>query len=403
MSFHVVRADSQPQTTASGTQRPRSTTGCWTCRVRRKKCDERPGKCATCAFLHLKCAGYGARPAWMDGSHREKQKVESLKNQIRRHRRQASDSPRQPHGQQRPHARSFSTPTPASSAHGLDLAPSDGSIANDTIVQSLPGVSRTLPSPTPSAELIGSMFQDGFWLDALAPVADFNSQSHVLAEPSPCLSNSPIDDDNEALNLFGPTIWGDMSSLGLSDLEHPPGHTPGSNPRLEYLAPHELEKSTAASTHRTDLDDLTDMFIGLPGAECSDTCASSPSSIVDRVGLSYFVDNIVPYRFPYMNSELRSSITETILRPHERIRKYLHGSTLAFVKRVQRRGLRRYGLASEQAPSSAAVRYDVASAIQLLTEFVRDPAADHCVDELAVVLGQAALLQVSVVICTCRW
>ncbi|KAL4072755.1 fungal-specific transcription factor domain-containing protein [Scleroderma yunnanense] len=64
--------------------RPASTGkgGCWTCRLRRKKCDEqREGdSCHTCNRLKIKCLGWGPkRPDWM----RDKQAVETYKADIK--------------------------------------------------------------------------------------------------------------------------------------------------------------------------------------------------------------------------------------------------------------------------------------------------------------------------------
>ncbi|KAF7424130.1 hypothetical protein PC9H_009433 [Pleurotus ostreatus] len=56
--------------------------GCWTCRLRRKKCDEqREGdSCRTCIRLKIKCLGWGSkRPDWM----RDKQEVERYKADIK--------------------------------------------------------------------------------------------------------------------------------------------------------------------------------------------------------------------------------------------------------------------------------------------------------------------------------
>ncbi|KAH9945025.1 fungal-specific transcription factor domain-containing protein [Epithele typhae] len=56
--------------------------GCWTCRVRRKKCDEeREGdSCKTCLRLRIKCLGWGhKRPDWM----RDKDKVAAYKASIK--------------------------------------------------------------------------------------------------------------------------------------------------------------------------------------------------------------------------------------------------------------------------------------------------------------------------------
>ncbi|EPE36991.1 Zn2/Cys6 DNA-binding protein [Glarea lozoyensis ATCC 20868] len=48
--------------------RSRSAHGCWTCRLRRKKCDEKGPECVTCTDRGLKCSGFGAiKPRWMDG------------------------------------------------------------------------------------------------------------------------------------------------------------------------------------------------------------------------------------------------------------------------------------------------------------------------------------------------
>jgi len=61
------QADSQ-QTTRTNSSRNRL--GCHTCRIRRKKCDERKdpskgGSCDTCLRLNIECLGWGpSRPAW---------------------------------------------------------------------------------------------------------------------------------------------------------------------------------------------------------------------------------------------------------------------------------------------------------------------------------------------------
>ncbi|KAI0052302.1 hypothetical protein FA95DRAFT_1381166 [Auriscalpium vulgare] len=47
----------------------RAKSGCYTCRIRRKKCDEQPndeGRCQTCCRLRLQCLGFGQkRPDWL--------------------------------------------------------------------------------------------------------------------------------------------------------------------------------------------------------------------------------------------------------------------------------------------------------------------------------------------------
>lgn len=63
--------------------RLRSSTGCWTCRLRRKKCDETKPTCDKCNKLQITCDGYAERPFWMDGGYREKRRAEQTKQAIR--------------------------------------------------------------------------------------------------------------------------------------------------------------------------------------------------------------------------------------------------------------------------------------------------------------------------------
>ncbi|KAI0303579.1 fungal-specific transcription factor domain-containing protein [Multifurca ochricompacta] len=59
--------------------------GCWTCRLRRKKCDEQREEgdsCRTCRRLQLNCLGWGPRrPDWM----RDKEAVQTYKMEIKAH------------------------------------------------------------------------------------------------------------------------------------------------------------------------------------------------------------------------------------------------------------------------------------------------------------------------------
>ncbi|KIK99966.1 hypothetical protein PAXRUDRAFT_822144, partial [Paxillus rubicundulus Ve08.2h10] len=61
----------------------RAKSGCYTCRIRRKKCDEQAnadGSCATCVRLRLQCLGFGAkRPEWL----RENRNVMELRDKIK--------------------------------------------------------------------------------------------------------------------------------------------------------------------------------------------------------------------------------------------------------------------------------------------------------------------------------
>ncbi|KIX99397.1 uncharacterized protein Z520_04973 [Fonsecaea multimorphosa CBS 102226] len=61
----------------------RSDSGCWTCRLRRKKCGEEHPVCDACAALNIKCCYSQDKPEWMDGGARQQEVAQRLKRQIR--------------------------------------------------------------------------------------------------------------------------------------------------------------------------------------------------------------------------------------------------------------------------------------------------------------------------------
>jgi len=63
--------------------RERSKGGCWTCKLRKKKCDETQPSCKTCTSLDITCHGYGSRPGWMNGGVAEKDTIEVLRKKVK--------------------------------------------------------------------------------------------------------------------------------------------------------------------------------------------------------------------------------------------------------------------------------------------------------------------------------
>lgn len=58
--------------------------GCWTCRLRRKKCDETRPECANCSDLQVACH-YGRKPKWFDGGKKQEAMAAQIKSQIKTH------------------------------------------------------------------------------------------------------------------------------------------------------------------------------------------------------------------------------------------------------------------------------------------------------------------------------
>jgi hypothetical protein len=61
----------------------RSKQGCWTCRLRKKKCDERQPICSTCESLLITCYGFGPKPDWMSNGEEERAITNNLKEIVK--------------------------------------------------------------------------------------------------------------------------------------------------------------------------------------------------------------------------------------------------------------------------------------------------------------------------------
>lgn len=61
----------------------RSSRGCWTCLLRRKKCDENRGVCNNCATLHITCHYEQDKPEWMDGGVRQEEMAGRLRREVK--------------------------------------------------------------------------------------------------------------------------------------------------------------------------------------------------------------------------------------------------------------------------------------------------------------------------------
>ncbi len=66
--------------------RQRSKKGCWTCRLRKKKCTEDGPPCTNCHQFGVLCHGYGPRPTWKDRGDLEKEEARKLRLHAKKHR-----------------------------------------------------------------------------------------------------------------------------------------------------------------------------------------------------------------------------------------------------------------------------------------------------------------------------
>lgn len=64
--------------------KPRGYAGCWTCRLRHKKCDEALPICGGCGTLEISCYYDHGKPEWMDNGRRQHEMVERVKVEVKR-------------------------------------------------------------------------------------------------------------------------------------------------------------------------------------------------------------------------------------------------------------------------------------------------------------------------------
>jgi C6 transcription factor Pro1 len=60
----------------------RTTHGCWTCRIRKKKCDEVRPSCGPCAFRQIICYGYGEKPGFMHKEEDQRAEIEKIQRAV---------------------------------------------------------------------------------------------------------------------------------------------------------------------------------------------------------------------------------------------------------------------------------------------------------------------------------
>lgn len=66
----------------------RRSNACWTCKLRRKKCDETQPRCAACASRKITCHGYNhERPEWMNEAASEKAELERIQRAVKENKR----------------------------------------------------------------------------------------------------------------------------------------------------------------------------------------------------------------------------------------------------------------------------------------------------------------------------
>jgi hypothetical protein len=374
----------------------RSSTGCWTCRIRRKKCDETAGNCSVCSSLRLKCDGYGRKPVWMDGGIREKQKAEELKRRIRRHRKRGqiastrlSESRRQPQRQHMEPRRDSGISEPALSgmmstdtghtssqlvgtgetlpwaavsggfdqiSHNADEVSMDNSFkamvgfVEQPTVQTAAGSAYPAPAEnmlelqwpgtlSPVAQDLDHAFQNLVWADLGDSLSVGDRLGKDLAEIQShqhYSSNAVLTDVQSTSGRSDEVFKGDPDQFKKTGTDHI------GNDIFEALTssplPWEhvetiLDPTLEYSGSTVDLDRITlDTHYQ---EDCSQSCAEiAQATIQTTSAVNFFVQTILPNQFPYAEGTVRSRLRDAILCPHEMVRQVIHDCTFRTSSRL---------------------------------------------------------------------
>ena len=65
----------------------RKTECCWTCTLRRKKCDGEQPACLACKSRNITCHGFGDRPEWLDSEDRKRVELKKIKDAVKTNRK----------------------------------------------------------------------------------------------------------------------------------------------------------------------------------------------------------------------------------------------------------------------------------------------------------------------------
>ncbi|OIW30162.1 hypothetical protein CONLIGDRAFT_358893 [Coniochaeta ligniaria NRRL 30616] len=152
--------------------------GCWTCRIRRKRCDEVQPICQVCKTLHIDCVYGESKPEWMDGGERQKERMEMIKMQVKgnasnRRERKVLQS------MDEPFIITSDSDFKASSRRGMEST-ADG--ARDPSVTDNVGSCEDQDEPMTGHE---HCMAQATWLDSATPNAQTNSDSADTASTSP--------------------------------------------------------------------------------------------------------------------------------------------------------------------------------------------------------------------------
>ncbi|KAF7374633.1 hypothetical protein MSAN_00348100 [Mycena sanguinolenta] len=285
----------------------RAKSGCYTCRIRRKKCDEQQnqdGHCETCVRLRLQCLGFGAkRPEWL----RESRNVTEMRDKIKSFLAQQ--------GMIKGHS---------GAAHrGSEQVPilqlDEDSTSSSSVSPPTPTLSLS-PSEPARPLLHESAMRDQHWIG----VANYSNPTmhNPMRGPSPfegSSHNSHPDMYPPSYNSPNSLAWTNQN--GTSRLIEPAPRSRAlvrqSTPTLPTIA------STFGATYHMQFDDEPPYYNGMPLDEQMPTneyaeflyLPSKPGGAYDHL-VSHYLSSVMEKQYLLVDPiEVRNILTPTVSHP----------------------------------------------------------------------------------------
>lgn len=292
-----------PSKTASKMHR-RSRSGCFTCRLRRKKCDEGKPKCKACKHLGLTCEY--KRPMWWSNNDQRRQQKDNIKNIIKR--TKISDkSTTIPAGctMPTPPGLTYSVPTSDAYSEGVGRNRATSEESQDSLEYDFSN-----PAPTPA-----------IFDPYCVPNTAYNQQVPLYSQQYPY--EVDIKTERQMFVNDVPTRR-DSSISTFSTFQPPmPSSTLPSFPTGDDWVQHDYYETRRDSWSGEEGLDFN--FFDFGAAPQNSQHAMIPVDESDRKLLDHFIDKVLRLIFPILDVNQHGSVkAEVILPSLESNKCYLH-------------------------------------------------------------------------------
>ncbi|KAI9705788.1 MAG: hypothetical protein M1820_005036 [Bogoriella megaspora] len=281
----------------------RSRTGCFTCRLRRKKCDEGKPSCRACKHLGLKCEY--KRPMWWSNNEQRRQQKEMIKNIIKRTKLNEKTNQPLPTSINTPPSLCHSLPTTTTYSDHLARTRSasvESQFSNEFNFNQIPS-------------------QDYFSSSMMPPPEFASSHPHF-----PMFSPYEVDIKTETqtfINEIPTQRDSHISTFSTYQVPPPPNSSGLSMPPTESWVQQDYYEERRESLNEEPLDFN---FFDFPHGSFTPTHqAIIDVDDCDRHLLDHFVENVLRLIFPILDTNQHGSARQDVIMPAlETNKTYLH-------------------------------------------------------------------------------